>query len=184
MITKYNHRRTRESAGLSVNRMLLCDLPRAHRPPHASALLPFLPPSTPHHAAYILYQTHPSVRPLKHIAARKIRIDHETSNVYTHSTRVHGKGEGGEGFIETCTKAHGIDVDCTGRSVSSNKSVPSVLHIYVTCIPVAALHVYNPPTTSVFLRASFFCSPRAWAATKGIARYRGHCDRELHVCAL
>lgn len=46
MITKYNHRRTRESAGLSVNRMLLCDLPRAIDPRFRSS--PFsTPASTP-----------------------------------------------------------------------------------------------------------------------------------------
>lgn len=176
MITKYNHRRIRESApGLSVNRMLLCDLPRAIDP----ASLPSLPPPRPppHPAAYILYQTHPSVRPLKHIAARKIRIDHEAGNVYTYSAYTHVV------YTQGVHRNIHTGVDRAGRSVPANKSVSSVLHICVTCVFVTVACACTPDSCLLFFCARVHLTRERLQRESRVC-YRGHCDRDTsHGCA-
>lgn len=147
MITKYNHRRTRESAGFSVNRMLLCVTSRA--PSTSAPLLLFLlypcrRPLPAHLTAYILYQTHPSVRPLKHIASPLVKSVSTTVMcvcVFTCQTHTY-----------TEMHRHVRKPVETAWTVPTNKSVSSVLHICVTCFCCRYMHA--PPTPFV----CFFCS--------------------------
>lgn len=201
MITKYNHRRTRESAGLSVNRMLLCDLSRAHaignplpllprhpsplRPPTRCApLLPPFPP--PRRVPYILYQTHPSVHPLKHIAARKIRIDHAAGrHVYVHSYSTHAHAY----------KAV-MSVPCRRTKVCPPFWIfvkRIFLVVVVTCPPVRAsvsrvcfffFYFFSFSPGGFFLFFSFFATSEFTSATKRVAwRYRNRGDRNTsRVC--
>lgn len=154
MITKYNHRRTRESAGLSVNRMLLCVTSRA--PSTSAPLLLFLlypcrRPLPAHLTAYILYQTHPSVRPLKHIASPLVKSVSTTVMcvcVFTCQTHTY-----------TETHRHARKPVENAWTVPTNKSVSSVLHICVTCVFVAVICMHPRLHLFVFFaRESTSCA--------------------------
>lgn len=110
MITKYNHRRTRESVGLSVNRMLLCDLPRAPSTPSPRRCVAAAAATT---TTIITNLSAPASRPLYIVSnaserpsseayrrSRKIRIDHE-AGLRVRTRRTHTRARGGNTHTHT-----------------------------------------------------------------------------------
>lgn len=179
--------------------MLLCDLPRAIDYPLATRPSPRRPSSRP--VAYILYQTHPSVHPLKHIAARKIRIDHEV--VVTRGARVlHGA------YIYECIEIHARAETRRNRVDDTTTGIPPRC-TYLPTRPgkqkcVLRSGYLRSESTRVFccryirlypVRLSVFSCARARvhlvherSTQREIVCYdgisRGHCDRRMSwVCA-